>query len=209
MGLFDIFRKRTSESGTVASDTTPENAAASSKEDIYKKIFEQMSKQSPSRHFASGSVFDVVRQHHDVFEKIVRSKNVMAIQRFFATAYLSFCNDPSSAGVANADIVDKSKNDTNPSLWNTSVYTLEDEDMAALCYMPVKDNAIEARLISIVLGQNGDGYYYCMLSKDESEASDVMRNKALLGIEKAGEVKGRGFGLLDAYLECIKSNYYS
>ena len=78
-----------------------------------------------------------------------------------------------------------------------------------MCFMPIDDQTYEARIIGIVLGQKGDGYYCCNLNKDENASSEVMRNKAIHGIEKAGEVKGRGFPLMNAFLSCIKQNYYA
>ena len=42
-----------------------------------------------------------------------------------------------------------------------------------------------------------------MLNKDEDTSSDVMQNKALNGIEKVGEVKGRGFDLMYDFLACM------
>ena len=96
--------------------------------------------------------------------------------------------------------VNADKNDTDPRGWNTDIFDLQSGDVVALCYMPIIDQTFDARIIGVVLGQKGDGYYYCNLNKDNRIGSDVMRNKAILGIEKAGEVNGRGFELMKAFL---------
>ena len=53
-----------------------------SKEDILKEFFEQMRQKTPSDHFVSGAVFDIVRQNHESFERIVRDKNALDLQIF-------------------------------------------------------------------------------------------------------------------------------
>ena len=211
MGLFDIFKKKSQ----TPNSSVPEKQKASTasdaptKEDIFKAILEQMAQRSPSQHFAQGSVFDIVRQQHSAFEQIVRKYDVTSVHRFFINAYLSFCSNPDAAGFIRADALNTDRNDTDPRTWNTDIFDLQDGDVAALCFMPINDPNVEARLIGVVLGQRGDGYYYCNLNKSNDIPSDVMRNKALLGIEKAGEVSGRGFALMNAFLDCIRNNYYT
>ena len=210
MGLFDFFNKKSQvQKPSAAERQTPPASGTPAKEEVLKAILEQMAQQSPSQHFAQGSVFDIVRQQHSAFEKIVRARDVMSVHRFFINAYLSFCSDPAAAGFVSAKALNTDKSDTDPRRWNTDVFGLRGDDVAALCYLPISDPDFDARIIGVVLGQNGDGYYYCNLSKSTAVSSDVMRNKALLGIEKAGEVNGRGFELMNAFLNCIRSNYYA
>jgi len=211
MGLFDIFKKNPQPAASPAEEKQKEitPSAQITKEDIFKAIFEQMAQQSPSKHFVQGSVFDIVRQQHSTFEQLVRNHDAMSVHMFFMNAYLSFCSDPSGAGFINASALNVDKNDTDPRSWNTDIFDLQSGDVVALCYMPISDPTFDARMIGIVLGQRGDGYYYCNLNKDNSIGSDVMRNKAILGIEKAGEVNGRGFELMEAFLNCISNNYYN
>ena len=99
------------------------------------------------------------------------------------------------------------KEDTDYRQWNTDIFPLESGDFAALCYMPVSNNELEARIIGIILSEGGDGYYYCMLKKDENETSTVFRNRSIQGITVAGEVKGRGFDLMHAFLNCIQEDF--
>ena len=211
MGLFDIFKKNPQPAASPAAEKQKEitPSAQITKEDIFKAIFEQMAQQSPSKHFVQGSVFDIVRQQHSIFEQLVRNHDVMSVHSFFMNSYLSFCSNPSGAGFINANALNVDKNDTDPRSWNTDIFDLQSGDVVALCYMPISDPTFDARMIGIVLGQRGDGYYYCNLNKDNSIGSDVMRNKAILGIEKAGEVNGRGFELMEAFLNCISNNYYN
>jgi len=194
MGLFDLFRKK----------KTPAPVQNSvSKEDIFKMILDQMGQKTPSEHFASGAIFDITRQNHDVFERIVRSNNPMELHSFFTKAYMLFCNNPQIVGFAPA-MVDIHKNDTNPGMWNADTFTLDSGDAIALCYMPIKHETLEARIIGIVITGEGDRYYYCMLNKDTNNSSDVIQNKAMLGVEKVGEVKGTGFELMNSFLNVIK-----
>ena len=76
-------------------------------------------------------------------------------------------------------------------------------------FMPIKSDALAARIAGIIFSDKGDGYYYCMLKKDENSNSDVFRNKAEQGIGKIGEVSGTGFELMHSFLDCIKNNYYA
>jgi hypothetical protein len=210
MGLFDFFKRKTQTSNSPVEEKNKASTPSTSttKEDIIKAIFEQMAQQSPSQHFVQGSVFDIVRQQHSAFEQIVRNHDVMSVHKFFINSYLSFCSNPNGAGFINANALNVDKNDTDPRKWNTDIFDLQSGDVVALCYMPIIDQAFDARIIGVVLGQKGDGYYYCNLSKDNRIGSDVMRNKAILGIEKAGEVNGRGFELMKAFVSCISNNYY-
>ncbi|MBE7018874.1 MAG: hypothetical protein E7413_03230 [Ruminococcaceae bacterium] len=182
-----------------------QSETADSKEEIYQDIMQDVSEKSPSELFASGAVFDITRQNHDEFVKIVNLSDALALQKFFTNAYTTFCNDPQVVGFA-PSMVDKSRNDTSPATWNTDIMTLSSGEMVALCFMPINNDVHEARIIGIVLGDSGDEYYYCMLDKDEDVSSDVMQNKAMLGIEKIGEVKGRGFELMNNFVECIDNN---
>ncbi len=77
--------------------------------------------------------------------------------------------------------------------------------LAEICHA-INSEAFSARIIGVVLGNNGDQYYYCMLNKDENIPSEVRQNKAMLGIESIGSVSGRGFELMNSFVECIKRN---
>ena len=95
--------------------------------------------------------------------------------------------------------------DTDPRMWNTDIFILPSGEAAVLCFMPVRSADIEARIIGIVTGNNGDKYYYCMLNKDENAFSDVIQNQGMLGLSKVGEIRGRGFELMNSFLNCIKN----
>ena len=194
MSFLDLFKKRKVQ-------TTVQKIE--SKEDILKKMLEQIRQQTPSDHFASGAVFDIVRQNHDIFEHIVLDKNALDLKVFFTKAYTLFCNQPQIVGFSPA-MVDSSKNDTDPRMWNTDIFQLESGDSIALCFMPVQHDTLLARIVGIVLSDKGDRYYYCMLNKDTDTFSDVIQNKARLGIEKVGEVKGLGFELMNSFVDVIK-----
>ncbi len=208
MGIFNFIKKKSQ----IPDSSIPEKQNSSdikTKEDFFKALFEQMAKQSPSQRFVQGTVFDIVRQQHSTFEQFVRAHDVMSVHKFLINSYLSFCNNPKDAGTFTPSAVNADNNDTDPLKWNTDIFDLQSGDVAALCFMPINDQIYEARIIGIVLGKNGDGYYYCNLNKNEGTCSDVMRNKAILGIAKTGEVTGRGFELMNAFLNCIINDYYA
>jgi hypothetical protein len=73
--------------------------------------------------------------------------------------------------------------------------------------MPIQNDILVARVVGIIFSSKGDGYYYCMLNKDENVPATVNRNKAMLGVEKIGEVKGVGFELMHNFLECISKDF--
>lgn len=201
MGLFDLFRSKPKAS-------KKDKLEDMSKDDILRMVFQELAQESPSRHFAAGVVFDLVRQNHDVFEEIVDDNRLHLLQSFFAKGYIQYLNHPETLG-AIPMMVDKEKNDTNPSEWNLSVIPLRGDDRAVLCFMPVKNDTVSARIVGIVLGMHGDGYYYCMLEKNENAYSDVIRHKVMAGIDKVGAVRGRGFELMGGFVSCIKSDYYN
>ncbi len=198
MSLFDFFKKKKTKAQANIN-------ASNSKEDIMRMIFQNMTQKTPSEHFVSGAVFDIARQNHDDFASIVNSGNAIALREFFAKAYIRFCNQPEIVGFSQA-MVDVGRNDTNPAAWNADIVNMPSGEKAALCFMPVNSEAHAARIIGIVLGNGGDKYYYCMLNKDENVLSDVMQNKAMLGVEKVGSVKGLGFELMNSFVECINNN---
>ena len=199
MSLFDLFKKK--KPNTTASINT-----SNSKDDIMKMMLQNMMQKTPSEHFASGAVFDIARQNHDQLVFIVNSNDAMSLKSYFANAYVTFCNQPQIVGFS-PSMIDVRRNDTNPGTWNADIVSLPSGEKVALCFMPINNEAHTARIIGIVLGNAGDKYYYCMLSKDEKVFSDVMQNKAMLGIEKVGSVKGLGFELMNSFVECIKNSY--
>ncbi len=206
MGLFDFFKKKkTAPAADVHSTMSADINATMSKEEIIKAIMQNMKQKTPSEHFASGAVFDISRQNHAQFANIVHSNNAMALKSFFANAYVTFCNQPQIVGFSES-MVDKKRNDTNPGTWNADIMSLPSGEKIALCFMPIANEMYTARIIGIVLGDSEDKYYYCMLNKDEKVPSDVIRNKAMLGTEKVGTVKGLGFELMHSFTECIKNN---
>ena len=208
MRLKDLFKKSKQETKVKNSAPPSGHAPDVTKEDIYKRIMAAMSQRSPSESFASGAVFDIVRQQHSTFETIVRSGDVLALREWFLTAYNQFCSNPAMVGFA-PNMVNMNNNDLKIREVNSDVFRLLDGDAAALCFMPVQDDKIAARIIGVIIRGRGDGYYYCMLSKDETAFSDVVRNKALQGVETVGKVYGRGFELMDRFLDCIKNDFYS
>ena len=199
--LLDLYKKK----------TTKSRSKPSASMEVYQTIFAEMAKESPSRHFVAGTVFEAVRQHHGQFEHIVRSKDGMnaldGLRQFLISAYLQYLEDPGTFGGI-PQIVNKANNDTDPGAWNFTLIPLDDNDVAALCFMPIQNDKLMARIVGIVIGNRGDGYYYCMLNKDQSISSDVIRNKAMAGIEKVGKVKGAGFDLMNSFTDCIRTDYY-
>lgn len=199
MGLFDKFKKK--------KQAAPFHAQNASKEEIFKMILEQQAQRSPSEQFASGAVFDILRKEREIFEHVARANNALTLQKLFADAYSLFLNNPEVVGLSH-NMVNKNNNDTDTWTWNADIFSLNEEDHAILLFMPVQDTAFTARIVGIILSRKGDGYYYCMLNKDEKIPSDVNRNKAMSGIEKIGEVKGLGFELMNSFLNCMKDNFY-
>jgi len=210
--FFDLFkRKKVNTNQTEATKQTPKDSHQSgantpnSKADILNMIMREMAQKTPSDHFASGAIFDITRQRHNDFSNIVMSNNAATLKDFFAKAYIDFCNQPQLVGFS-PDMVDKNKNDTNPAMWNADIVSLPSGEKVALCFMPINNNTYAARIIGVVLGNGEDRYYYCMLNKDENTFSEVIRNKAMQGVEKIGEVKRLGFELMNSFVECIKNN---
>jgi len=201
MGFFGIFKRKKASS---RQDISLENL---SKEDIIKMAFRELAQESPSRHFASGAVFDLVRQNRDSLEQLVRRGNLSAVQMFFIQGYTTYLRNPREIG-AIPDMVNPARNDTNPVEWNFSVMSLMGDDRVVLCFMPIQNDNLSARIFGIVLSDREDGYYYCMLQKGENVFSDVARNKALAGVETIGAVKGRGFELINSFVDCIKKDFY-
>ena len=175
-----------------------------SKEDILNLFMQQ---QSPSGLFASGAIFDISRQGRDAFIEALSSNDVFSLLNLFASAYSLFLENPQVVGFI-PEMVNKDNNDTNPNMWNADIFKLQNDDYAALLFMPIQHDIFMARIVGIVFGNNCDGYYYCMLNKDEERLSDVIRNKAMEGVEKIGEVKGTGFELMYSFLNFIKEDYY-
>ncbi len=105
--------------------------------------------------------------------------------------------------------VDMEKEDTDYQEWNADIFQLENGDNVALCYIPIQNDELSARIIGIILNENGDGYYYCMLNKDENEPSAVFRNGGFSGLSLAGEVKGSVFELMNDFLNCIQEDFVS
>lgn len=200
MGLFSFLKRK---------QTPPKSAGSDElKADIINSIFSQMAEQSPSRHFVAGTVFDVVRLNHDRFAAAVTTCDMRFLKMLFISAYTEYLNNPSAfGGIPN--IVNKEKNDTNPMSWNMNVQRLANGDTAFLCFMPIQNDTLMARIFGIILGSRGDGYYYCMLNKNQNQPSDVIRNKAMAGIETVGAVSGLGFELMNNFLGCITNNYYA
>lgn len=205
MGVLNLFKKGKKEAK--ATDNNANGSSGSlSKEDIFKMILEQQAQRAPSEHFASGAVFDISRQSRDIFWDVLRSNNAMALNQLFAKAYMMFLQHPEYVGFT-SQMVNQNANDTNPAEWNADIFKLSSGTYAALLFMPVRNNSIAARIVGIIFGDNGDGYYYCMLNRNESIPSSVYRNKAMLGISNIGEVKGLGFELMNSFLSIIKSDY--
>ncbi|MGN0747349.1 MAG: hypothetical protein ACI4ML_11785 [Aristaeellaceae bacterium] len=202
MGFFNLCKKKKTASKPSSLDNT------NSREELYNNLLKQMALRTPSDLFVSGAVFDFTRLQHDVFEKIVRSGNGPMLERFFMDAYILFWHNPSIVGMPKNFVIE-GENDTNLKSWNFDIFPFQNGDVAVLCFIPIQNNSLEARIIGIILSEFGDGYYYCMLNKDKSAASTVIRNKAMHGISHVGEVKGRGFELMKSFLSCIKNDFYS
>ncbi|MBQ7253902.1 MAG: hypothetical protein IJS30_04430 [Bacteroidales bacterium] len=135
------------------------------------------------------------------------SNDAMMLLRLFVNSYSLFLDNPQVVGFT-PNMVNRNNNDTNPAMWNADIFQLQPGDYAALLFVPIQHNTLLARIIGIVFSDKGDGYYYCMLNKDEGTASDVFRNKSMLGIEKVGSVSGIGFQLMNSFLNCMKQDYY-
>lgn len=177
------------------------------KEDLFRKILEQQSQKSPSEHFASGAVFDISQITRASFLKTAQSKDAIQMLKLFTDAYFLFLNKPEIVKFTSA-MIDKEKNDTDPKTWNVDIVELQKGEYAVLLFMPIQNEMYSARIVGIVFSDNGDGYYYCMLNKNETTFSEVFRNKAFDGIEQIGVVKGSGFDLMNCFLECMKKNFY-
>ena len=225
MALFDFLKKKKPAAPTPSASTgrtsapvsSPAPARAgqaadldfsgSSKDDIIRMILQQQAQRSPSDIFVSGTVFDISRSLRDMFLEALRSNNAFKLLNLFQQCYAFFLDHPEQAG-AFPGTVNKGLNDTNPAVWNADIIPLLNGDLAALLFIPVQDGSIDARIVGIVFSDRGDGYYYCMLPKGESGAADVVRNKAIMGIETVGIVSRRGFELMDRFIACIRKNFY-
>ena len=94
------------------------------------------------------------------------SNDVFSLLNLFASAYSLFLENPQVVGFI-PEIVNKDNNDTNPNMWNVDIFKLQNDDYAALLLMPIQHDIFTAGIVGIVFGDNCDGYYYCMLNKDE------------------------------------------
>lgn len=177
-----------------------------SRENLFKMIIEQETRKSPSEHFASGAVFDISRQNRNTFKQAL-SANDLSILELFVNSYMLFLNNPKIVGFTPV-MVNRENNDTKSETWNADVFKLQSGDFAALLFMPIQHETLTARIVGIIFGEQGDGYYYCMLNKDGDVFSDVMRNKGMLGIETVGEIKGVGFEMMNSFLNCITNDFY-
>ena len=202
MSFFKLFNRKKEASNH---SVTPRTNA---REEIYKNIFEKMAQKSPSEHFASGAVFDILRQQREVVEQIIRSNDSTALLNWFVNAYNLFCTNPGVVGFTPA-MVNTNNNDVKINEINADCFNLQNGDAGALCFMPIVSDEYAARIIGIVLGKEYDGYFYCMLDKDENVLSNVMRNKAMHGVEIVGEVNGSGVDLIHSFLGCILDSFYS
>ena len=201
MGIFNFFKKK---NGDPQSGNMPKNA---SKEDIIRMILEKQAQKSPSDHFVSGSVFDICRQHRNVFYTAAKSNDALSLLTLFVNAYTLFLDKPQVVGFT-PDMVNRNNNDTSPATWSANVFPLQPGDYAVLLFMPIQNNTLAARIVGIVFSDKGDGYYYCMLNKGAENASEVIRNKGMFGLETVGTVRGLGLELMNSFLNCIKQDYY-
>lgn len=209
MALSDFWKKRKQSSGSPTEATPPPaSGKVSPASDRYEIIRKLMSQRSPSDQFASGAVFDFVRQNQALFNNIVRSKDMLKLQEFFVNSFMTFYFHPEAVGL-NAQLVNQDNLDTDPRRWNMDAYRLSNGGAVALCFMPINSDTLDARVVGIIIDSKPlDGYYYCMLNKGADTYSDVYRNMAWDGVRPAGRVKGRGFGLMNDFLKCIVGDYY-
>lgn len=182
---------------------TGEKEEESSK-DIYEDFLKDAPGMAPSEYFATGAIFDISKMYRKDIKEIADSYDVATLLSFWSIVYVEFCESLKENEIA-LMMVDTNINDTNYAEWNADIITLESGEKMALCYMPIENEKYDARIFGIVIGEEEDRYYYCMLNKGEDVSSEVYRNKGLSGIEKTGEVKGRGFELIDAFKECIEN----
>ena len=149
----------------------------------------------------------MTRLFHEPLEEIVHSGDADEIGSFFRDMYRLLIDNPTIIGLTR-NMVDKNKNDTDPTAWNAEVCNLPNGDNAVLLYMPIENKAISARIVGIILGEHGDGYYYCMLNKDRNIPSVVSSNRVMYGTDNIGEVQGSGALLKNSFLKCIQADYY-
>ena len=174
----------------------------------FRGIYNLLLHQTLSERFVSGAVFDSSRLARSNYIEAMQSKDPLAVLTLFINSYRLFIDHPEILGIP-PETLNKDNIDTEPGMWNADIFSLRDGDYAALLFMPIKSDVLSARIAGIIFSDKGDGYYYCMLKKDENSNSDVFRNKAEQGIGKIGEVSGTGFELMHSFLDCIKNNYYA
>lgn len=176
------------------------------KDDFYKAVCEAMAKQPPSELFVAGPVFDLVLKQHESFEKCVRDNDVLKLHSLLTSTYLTFLTNPEIIGIPSS-MINVENDDTNINMWNADIFLFEDGTAIAQGFIPVESDKLIGRIVGIIFSEHGNGFYYCMVNKDTP--STVMRNRALYGARKAGEVKGLGIDLMEAFLNCIKQDYAS
>ena len=205
MSIFDLFRKKPAKAGTPAParKDPPDEDLPFNKDALFQMVFREMAFLSPSSLFVSGPVFDIIRQKHEHFAQILRSRDVMGLQRFLIEAYLEFCREPGRFSSQAQSGLSIENSDTDPRRWNTDLMALPSGEPVALCYMPVQSDTSDAQILGVALGQEQDGCYFCTLAKDVSAPSDVMRSNGGSTVQKVGEVNGRGFELMNAFLAVI------
>ncbi len=82
---------------TVALTESTESDGEGTKEPM-KIFYEVIAQQTPSERFASGAVFDISRIYRGQFEEIVLSSDALELWKFFASAYLVYCENPEIVG---------------------------------------------------------------------------------------------------------------
>lgn len=188
------------------SEPTPFSGDNLSKEDIFRKLLEQQASVPVSEQFVSGAVFDISRNNRDVFLSVVQSGNALSLCQLFAQSYALFLEHPECVGFT-PQMIRKDTDDTDIREWNADVFDLSNGNYMALLYMPVQNDTYSARIVGIIFGEETDGYYYCMLNKDEQVLSDVNKNNGLLGIKKVGSVQGAGFELMRCFFQTIFKDF--
>ena len=166
-------------------------------------LMDVLGKPPASEVFASRAVFELSRQYRDHFERALQASDEEKLFELFRATFTLFIDQPETAGFTEAQFNKKSE-DTDPMKWNVSCSSMPNGDAIALCYMPVQSRSLSARMVGIVFSDSGDRYYSCMLNRDGSIPSEILRSREGVPSVNAGTIEGTDAEPMNCFLSCIK-----
>ena len=168
-------------------------------------LMDALGRRPASEVFSSGAVFELSRLYRDHFLKALQASDDRKLFNLFRALYSLFLDQPEIAGFTEA-MINKKNEDTDPLKWVVSCASVPGGSVA-LCRMPIQNKLLSARLVGIIFSDSGDGYYSCMLNKNGSVPSEIIRNNGSLPSANAGAVTGTDSEVMSRFLDCIRKQW--